>query len=123
MLEGGSRFVHADLSEIHGARRIAGMRIEAVAAARVAACEVDEMDGNVVFDGSADDSRMRGVIVFVRAENQNRFRQRFTAIQLIACNSSAARRVYGNFHQVNTGRYRAQRNRVEAHKRALGIFG
>ncbi len=78
------------------------MRIEAIAAARIAAGEIDEMDGNVVFDGGADDSRMRGVIVFVRAKDENRFRQRiYGEFKLIARDGFARGGSNGNFHCVD----------------------
>lgn len=72
----GTSFVHTHFTEIHGARRVAGMHVIAIASITAAAGEVDDVDRNMVLGRSANDTRMRGVVVLVCAKYQNRFRQR-----------------------------------------------
>jgi hypothetical protein len=98
MANSGARFLHTEAAEIQGLSGVAGVLVVAVARARIAAGEVDDMNRDVILRCGANDSGMRTFVIFVRAENQNRFGHWVRREFELACGEDLSSRTYDLHH-------------------------
>ena len=74
-----ARFLHADGAKVQRLGRSAGMLKVPVAGARVAAGEINHVEGNLILHQGANETHLGSVVVLVRAEHQHGFRKRIDA--------------------------------------------
>ena len=89
MADRRARFLHANGAEVQRLSRSAGVLKIPVARARVAAGEINDAKGNLIFHQGANETHLGSIVVLVPTKHQHRFRKRIdTEFQHIRGNHS-----------------------------------